>query len=205
MDRHASGPVPRGSASGVARADRRWGRARSISAGVPEPGRRLQDYRRSSEGPAGLPPAQRGSTRRACGSQARRAIYGDEGDPDRQDRADRRAKYGEQAPLATACRTCVQTNLLSLAVASPAFVVAPVRRHLKAALVDRQFAVTPSDAECRSRRRTFVRRAMCSRVASDAEERIGKVVVRPAARNVSDVELPARRNPRSAFEACAAT
>jgi hypothetical protein len=42
------------------------------------------------------------------------------------------AKYGEQAPMATACcnacRTCVQTNLLGLAVAGLAFVVGPVRR-----------------------------------------------------------------------------
>jgi hypothetical protein len=45
------------------------------------------------------------------------------------------AKYGEQAPLATACcnacRTCVQTNLLSLAVAGLMFVVAPVRRRFQ--------------------------------------------------------------------------
>jgi hypothetical protein len=41
------------------------------------------------------------------------------------------ARYGEQAPMATACcnacRSCVQTNLLALAVAGIAFVVAPVR------------------------------------------------------------------------------
>jgi hypothetical protein len=42
------------------------------------------------------------------------------------------ARYGEQAPMATACcnacRTCVQTNLLTVALAGVAFVVAPVRR-----------------------------------------------------------------------------
>jgi hypothetical protein len=42
------------------------------------------------------------------------------------------AKYGEQAPMATACcnacRTCVQTNLLTVALAGVAFVAAPLRR-----------------------------------------------------------------------------
>jgi hypothetical protein len=42
------------------------------------------------------------------------------------------AKYGEQAPMATACcnacRTCVQTNLLTVALAGFGFVAAPVRR-----------------------------------------------------------------------------
>jgi hypothetical protein len=42
------------------------------------------------------------------------------------------ARYGEQAPMATACcnacRTCVQTNLLTVALAGVAFVAAPVRR-----------------------------------------------------------------------------
>lgn len=45
------------------------------------------------------------------------------------------AKYGEQAPMATACcnacRTCVQTNVLGLAVAGLAFVASPARRRFK--------------------------------------------------------------------------
>jgi len=45
------------------------------------------------------------------------------------------ARYGEQAPMATACcnacRTCVQTNLLSLAVAGLAAVSAPVARRFR--------------------------------------------------------------------------
>jgi hypothetical protein len=45
------------------------------------------------------------------------------------------AKYGEQAPVTTACcnacRSCVQTNLLSLAVAGLAFVSAPVSRRFR--------------------------------------------------------------------------
>jgi hypothetical protein len=44
------------------------------------------------------------------------------------------AKYGEQAPLATsccnACRTCVQTNVLTVALGAVAFAVAPIRRRL---------------------------------------------------------------------------
>jgi hypothetical protein len=45
------------------------------------------------------------------------------------------AKYGEQAPLATtccnACRTCVQTNVLTVALGVVAFAVAPIRRRVK--------------------------------------------------------------------------
>jgi hypothetical protein len=45
------------------------------------------------------------------------------------------AKYGEQAPLASsccnACRTCVQTNVLTVALGAAAFAVAPIRRRLK--------------------------------------------------------------------------
>ena len=45
------------------------------------------------------------------------------------------AKYGEQAPLATtccnACRTCVQTNVLTVALAGIAFIVAPIKRRLR--------------------------------------------------------------------------
>jgi hypothetical protein len=45
------------------------------------------------------------------------------------------AKYGEQAPLASsccnACRTCVQTNVLAVALGAVAFAVAPIRRRLK--------------------------------------------------------------------------
>jgi hypothetical protein len=45
------------------------------------------------------------------------------------------AKYGEQAPLATACcnacRTCVQTNVITVALGALAFAVAPIRRRLK--------------------------------------------------------------------------
>ena len=44
------------------------------------------------------------------------------------------ARYGGQAPLATtccnACRTCVQTNVLTIALAGIAFVAAPVKRRL---------------------------------------------------------------------------
>jgi hypothetical protein len=45
------------------------------------------------------------------------------------------AKYGEQAPLATtccnACRTCVQTNVMTVALGVVAFAVAPIRRRIK--------------------------------------------------------------------------
>jgi hypothetical protein len=45
------------------------------------------------------------------------------------------AKYGEHAPLASACcnacRTCVQTNLLTVALAAVAFVAAPATRRFK--------------------------------------------------------------------------
>ena len=43
-------------------------------------------------------------------------------------------KYGEHAPMATACcnacRTCVQTNLLSAAVAVVTAVIAQFARHI---------------------------------------------------------------------------
>jgi exosortase/archaeosortase len=45
------------------------------------------------------------------------------------------AKLGENAPLAAsccnACRTCVQTNVIGIALGALAFVAAPVRRRLK--------------------------------------------------------------------------
>jgi hypothetical protein len=45
------------------------------------------------------------------------------------------AKYGEQAPLAAtccnACRTCVQTNVMTVALGAVAFALAPIRRRLK--------------------------------------------------------------------------
>ncbi|HEX4526388.1 MAG TPA: hypothetical protein VH108_06555 [Gaiellaceae bacterium] len=45
------------------------------------------------------------------------------------------AKYGEQAPLASACcnacRTCVQTNLITVALGAVAFAVAPIKRRLR--------------------------------------------------------------------------
>ena len=45
------------------------------------------------------------------------------------------AKYAEQAPLATACcnacRTCVQTNLIGVALGAVAFAVAPIKRRLR--------------------------------------------------------------------------
>ncbi len=44
------------------------------------------------------------------------------------------ARYGEQAPLATtccnACRTCVQTNVLTIALAGIAFLAAPIKQRL---------------------------------------------------------------------------
>jgi len=47
------------------------------------------------------------------------------------------AKYGEQAPLATACcnacRTCVQTNLVTLALAGVGALGAAVRRLIRRA------------------------------------------------------------------------
>ena len=45
------------------------------------------------------------------------------------------AKYSENAPLASACcnacRTCVQTNLIGIALGALAFVAAPVKRRFK--------------------------------------------------------------------------
>lgn len=45
------------------------------------------------------------------------------------------AKLGENAPLAAsccnACRTCVQTNVVGIALGALAFVAAPVRRRFK--------------------------------------------------------------------------
>jgi hypothetical protein len=45
------------------------------------------------------------------------------------------AKYGEQAPLASACcnacRTCVQTNLISVGLGAVAFAIAPIKRRLR--------------------------------------------------------------------------
>jgi hypothetical protein len=45
------------------------------------------------------------------------------------------AKYGENAPLAAtccnACRTCVQTNVLGIALGALAFLAAPIRRHFR--------------------------------------------------------------------------
>jgi hypothetical protein len=45
------------------------------------------------------------------------------------------AKYGEHAPLATtccnACRTCVQTNVVGMALGALALVASPIRRRVK--------------------------------------------------------------------------
>jgi hypothetical protein len=45
------------------------------------------------------------------------------------------AKYGENAPLAAtccnACRTCVQTNVIGIALGALAFLAAPVRRRFR--------------------------------------------------------------------------
>jgi hypothetical protein len=46
------------------------------------------------------------------------------------------AKVGENAPLTAccnACRTCVQTNLIGVALGALAFVAAPVRRRFRRA------------------------------------------------------------------------
>jgi hypothetical protein len=44
-------------------------------------------------------------------------------------------RVAEHAPVATACcnacRTCVQTNVLTVALGAVAFAVAPIRRRLK--------------------------------------------------------------------------